>query len=132
MKKMFYIIIIMLCINLAQLNLFSGRNVAADSHNYDYTETVFDSEQFNKFTDFNLDEDKNKSSFKNIHISQKSFSLKIYRKPFSRTASVKLGSTANFISGLIPVYFKSFSLYKFSNSLYFQCCDFSYLQVIRI
>lgn len=130
MKRMFQIIIIMLCINLAQLNLFSGRNVPADSH--DYTESVFgpEQEQFNKFT--NLNEDKNESSFKDIHIPQKSFSLKIWRKPFTGTTSVKSGLTVNFISGLIPVYSKYFSLYKFSNSLYFHGCDFSYLQVIRI
>lgn len=130
MKRMFQIIIIMLCINLAQLNLFSGRNVPADS--YDYTESVFGSEQeqFNKFT--NLNEDKNESSFKDIHISQKSFSLKIWRKPFTRTTSVKSSLTVNFISGLISVYSKYFSLYKFSNSLYFHGCDFSYLRVIRI
>lgn len=130
MKRMFQIIIIMLCINLAQLNLFSGRNVPADS--YDYTESIFGSEQeqFNKFT--NLNEDKNESSFKDIHISQKSFSLKIWRKPFTGTTSVKSDLTVNFISGLISVYSKYFSLYKFSNSLYFHGCDFSYLRVIRI
>lgn len=131
MKKMFHIVIItiMLCINYAQFNLFSGRVVMPDAH--DYSEIFFSCGDFDRSNSLS-NIGNNEVTFKDIYALQKPFSLKSGCRSSSKITFFKSDLISNQVTGAIPGILKSFSAYRISSDLCFLGRDFSFLQVIRI